>query len=308
MEDNNNQNEQKFINPNIEGFDGIIGDPEPEPFKEKPYYMKDDVKINFYEKYLERYDELNKYFLKIFSLLLIQFILIIFFTFLGFHLSLNLFIIETSNSMIWTVGIVTLIISFLCFGVLKIKEEMRKNPLLYIYLGVYIPCIALYCFLLSDYSEISYIMLVLYIISMDFFGMLLYIIIFTIQDYKFLIAPVITSTAMLLIFHYSWDIPPVITIKISSVALSAIIYIGIISVVCKNLIDKEHFLFATIIFNLAIFAPVAVLVFIALVIIITFLDESEKQKKKKKKNIINNKKKTNKIIQTQYGFLGRYIL
>ena len=282
MEDNNNQNEQKFINPNIEGFDGIIGDPEPEPFKEKPYYMKDDVKINFYEKYLERYDELNKYFLKIFSLLLIQFILIIFFTFLGFHLSLNLFIIETSNSMIWTVGIVTLIISFLCFGVLKIKEEMRKNPLLYIYLGVYIPCIALYCFLLSDYSEISYIMLVLYIISMDFFGMLLYIIIFTIQDYKFLIAPVITSTAMLLIFHYSWDIPPVITIKISSVALSAIIYIGIISVVCKNLIDKEHFLFATIIFNLAIFAPVAVLVFIALVIIITFLDESEKQKKKKK--------------------------
>jgi len=283
MEDNNNQNEQKFINPNIEGFDGIIGDPEPEPFKEKPYYMKDDVKINFYEKYLERYDELNKYFLKIFSLLLIQFILIIFFTFLGFHLSLNLFIIETSNSMIWTVGIVTLIISFLCFGVLKIKEEMRKNPLLYIYLGVYIPCIALYCFLLSDYSEISYIMLVLYIISMDFFGMLLYIIIFTIQDYKFLIAPVITSTAMLLIFHYSWDIPPVITIKISSVALSAIIYIGIISVVCKNLIDKEHYLFATIIFNLAIFAPVAVLVFIALVIIITFLDESEKQKKKKKK-------------------------
>jgi len=282
MEDNNNQNEQKFINPNIEGFDGIIGDPEPEPFKEKPYYMKDDVKINFYEKYLERYDELNKYFLKIFSLLLIQFILIIFFTFLGFHLSLNLFIIETSNSMIWTVGIVTLIISFLCFGVLKIKEEMRKNPLLYIYLGVYIPCIALYCFLLSDYTEISYIMLVLYIISMDFFGMLLYIIIFTIQDYKFLIAPVIASTAMLLIFHYSWDIPPVITIKISSVALSAIIYIGIISVVCKNLIDKEHYLFATIIFNLAIFAPVAVLVFIALVIIITFLDESEKQKKKKK--------------------------
>ena len=283
MEDNNNQNEQKFISPNIEGFDGIIGDPEPEPFKEKPYYMKDDAKINFYEKYFERYDELNKYFLKIFSLLLIQFILIIFFTFLGFHLSLNLFIIETSNSMIWTVGIVTLIISFLCFGVLKIKEEMRKNPLLYIYLGVYIPCIALYCFLLSDYTEISYIMLVLYIISMDFFGMLLYIIIFTIQDYKFLIAPVITSTAMLLIFHYSWDIPPVITIKISSVALSAIIYIGIISVVCKNLIDKEHYLFATIIFNLAIFAPVAVLVFIALVIIITFLDESEKQKKKKKK-------------------------
>lgn len=79
MEDNNNQNEQKFINPNIEGFDCIIGDPEPEPFKEKPYYMKDDAKINFYEKYIERYDELNKYFLKIFSLLLIQFILIIFF-------------------------------------------------------------------------------------------------------------------------------------------------------------------------------------------------------------------------------------
>lgn len=282
MEDNNNQNEQKFINPNIEGFDCIIGDPEPEPFKEKPYYMKDDAKINFYEKYIERYDELNKYFLKIFSLLLIQFILIIFFTFLGFHFSLNLFIIETSKSMQWTVGIVTLIISFLCFGVLKIKEEMRKDPLLYIYLGVYIPCIALYCFLLSNYTEISYIMLVLYIISMDFFGMLLYIIIFTIQDYKFLIAPVITSTAMLLIFHYSWDLPPVITIKISSVALSAIIYIGIISVVCKNLIDKEHYLFATIIFNLAIFAPVAVLVFIALVIIITFLDESEKQKKKKK--------------------------
>ena len=181
--------------------------------------------------------------------------------------------------MQWTVGIVTLIISFLCFGVLKIKEEMRKDPLLYIYLGVYIPCIALYCFLLSNYTEISYIMLVLYIISMDFFGMLVYIIIFTIQDYKFLIAPVITSTAMLLIFHYSWDLPPVITIKISSVALSAIIYIGIISVVCKNLIEKEHYLFAIIIFNLAIFAPVAFLVFIALAIIAVFLDETNKRKK-----------------------------
>jgi hypothetical protein len=267
-----------------------------EPFKEKPYYLQDegtnfqdveknlkDVgKNNFIEKCFHRYDESNKYFLKIFSLLLIQYILIIFFTFLGFHFEFNLFFIETTKSMLWTAGPVSVIISFLCFGVLKIKEEYRKNKLLYIYLGIYISCIVFYCFLLSNYTETSYIMLVLFIISIDFCDILLYIIIFSNQDYKFLIAPIITSTTMLIIFHFKWGLTPVITIKISSVLLSAIIYIGIITSVCKSLIDKEHYLFATIIFNLALFAPVAVLVFIAFLLLLCYLDETEKKKRKKK--------------------------
>jgi hypothetical protein len=283
-----NQNEKKSINPNNDDLDYNLDDSE--PFKEKPYYMQEDGKNmkyvgknNIIEKCFNRYDELNKYFLKIFSLLLIQYISIIFFTFVGFYFSLNLFFIQTTNSMLWTAGPVTILISFLCYGILKIEGYNRKNKLLYIYLGVYIPCIVLYCFLLSNYTETSYIMLVLFIISLDFFGILLYIIIFTIKDYKFLIVPVITSTAMLLIFHYRWDLTPVITIKISSVVLSAIIYIGLMSSICKNKIKEEYYIFATIIFNLTLFAPVAVIVFLVLAFILFILTHKTEEEKKKKK-------------------------
>ena len=282
MEDNINQNEKKSINPNNDDMDYFLDGSE--PFKEKPYYMQDDGKNKIFEKCFNRYNELNKFFFKIFSLLLIQFILITFFTFLGFRFDLNLFFIKTSKSMLWTAGPVTLLISFLCFGVLKIEERYRKDKLLYIYLGVYIPCIVLYCFLLSNYTERDYIILVLSIISIDFFGILLYIIIFTMKGYAFLIAPIITSTAMLLIFHFKWRLPPVITIKISSVLLSAIIYIGFISSICKDKKFREYYLFATIIFNLAIFAPVAFLVFIALLILLFILsgyDEGKKNNEKK---------------------------
>lgn len=278
MADNKNIS-KNFSNPNSDNLDYTLG--ESEPFKEAPYYMKEDWRNQIFEKCFKRYDEFDKYFIKIFALLLIQYILISFFTLLGLNNGWNKFFIQSTKSMLWTAGPITLLISFLCYGVLYIKGSDRKDKLLYIYLGLYIPCIILYCFLLSQYTDRYNIMLVIYIISIDFFGLLLYVIIFTIKDrYLFLIAPAVTSTIMILIFHFRWKLNPVITIKISSVLLSAIIYIGIISAICKNSFDTEYYLFATIIFNLAIFAPVAFLVFIALIILaMAFSNEKDKKKK-----------------------------
>ena len=112
-------------------------------------------------------------------------------------------------------------------------------------------------------------MLVLSIISLDFFSLLLYIIIFKINNVKFpifMIAPVIASTAMILIFHFAWNLSPVITINISSVLLSANIYMAIISIIYKNIFGTYDSLIGIAFFNLAKFMPLSALFLIGEII------------------------------------------
>ena len=50
---------------------------------------------------------------------------------------------------------------------------------------------------------------------MDYLGLILYIINFTIKDLKYMIVPIITSTAMFIIFHFAWGLHPKITLHLS---------------------------------------------------------------------------------------------
>lgn len=75
----------------------------------------------------------------------------------------------------------------------------------------------------------------------------------------------------MLIFHFIYNLDPIVTIKISSVVLSAIIYIVIILLTCLYQIDTEEYLFATIIMDYAIFSPLAFVVFLVVVLTLSIL-------------------------------------
>ena len=126
-----------------------------------------------------------------------------------------------------------------------------------------------FCLILSNYFEINYIMFVLCIISMDYLGLILYIIIFTIKDLKFLIAPIITTTAMLVIFHFGWDLSPKITLYLSLISFVAILYIALVAAWSK--IHTEYYLFAIVVFNLLKLGILYVIIIIIIIIIIPLI-------------------------------------
>ena len=139
---------------------------------------------------------------------------------------------------------------------------------------LYIPSIVFNCFLFVKLTEIRYVTIILITILADYFSLLFFIIIFASKNFLFFIAPVITSTASMLIFHFMCNLSPEITIKISSVALSAIAYIFIILLICIHHIDKEDYLFATIIMDYAIFSPMAFVVYYILLLILYLYSHS----------------------------------
>jgi len=246
---------------------------------EKPYYeinesnqksqliQPDIQQKNCSTRCYERYDEISIYLIKILLILFIQFSLITLLYTIIFYFDIYEIYLKRYSVMLFF--LTNAIVCCLCYGVLCMKGRCRRNKALYIYLVLYIPSIVFNCFLFVELAEIRYVTIILITILADYFSLLFFIICFTAKNYLFFIAPVFTSTASMLFCHFFYNLSPIITIKISSVALSAIIYIFIILLVCIHQIETEDYLFATIIMDYAIFSPIAFVV--ALIVFLLLL-------------------------------------
>ena len=203
---------------------------------------------------LDRYDDINVYFITIFLIVFIQFFFITILYYAIFYFDIYELYIKKYNRNLFLIN--NLISCFLFYGIFCMKGSFRRSKALYIYIVLYIPSILFNCFYFSKFTEIKYIFIVLITILIDYFSILFFIIIFTSNGISFMIAPVFTSFALMITFHFLYHLSTAITIKISSIALSGIIYIIIISKIIYT-IETEDYLFATIIMDYGIFWPLA---------------------------------------------------
>jgi hypothetical protein len=253
---------------------------------EKPYYETNESiqKPQFIQPIIqqkncctrcqERYDDISIYLIRILLILFIQFALITSIFFVLFYFDIYETHLKNNSGILFF--LTNTIVCCLCYGVLCIKGSCRRNSALYIYILLYIPSILFNCFFFVELTEIRYVSIILITILGDYFSLLIFIISFTAKNFLFFIAPIITSTASMLTFHFMYNLSTEITIKISLVALSAIIYIVIILLICLYQIEMEDYLFAAIIMNYAIFSPIALAVFlaVALILLVLFLAAS----------------------------------
>ena len=231
--------------------------------------------------FIYRFDSKEKMLLKSSLLLLIQFLIIFLFTLLGFIYKVNKAFIKSNGAMWGTFIPTTLLILFMCYSILCCRKS--ESPLLYIYLFLYIPCIIFYCFLLSDYTKYINIicgltLFILYILSfittIVIFGKISYI--------AFAVLSSIITIITLVIFHFKWIGNGLVTFKISTVGISEIIYISLVTCITIEKLEIENFVIETIIFNLAIFSPLALAVFIIIIYwiieIASIFDNTKKKK------------------------------
>lgn len=271
--------------------------------QEKPYYEQNTTpqiqaktseneskkKCNLYsvcEKISEclsdfkyRFNSNEELLLKTFLQLLIQFIIIFLFTFLGFIFDINKAFIKGEGAIWGTFIPTTILILIMCYSSLCCKD----SALLYIYIILYIPCIIFYCFLLSDYTNYINIICGLTLFILDIISFIVIIVIFSKIHYiAFLILSAIITIITLLIFHFKWIGNGLTTFKISTVGLSEIIYLAIVTFVTIEKFEIENYVFETIVFDLAIFSPLAIVVLITIIYWIIQIASIFDDKKKKK--------------------------
>jgi len=272
---NNNSNDNQYSSSANNNSDTKL---EYENNPEKPYCetkKTDEAQAKNKNIFSSFYDYINNYInnmesqeevlIKTFFHLIIQFLIIFIFTLLGFIYEINEAFVASTGAIWGTLVPTTVVILIMCFTALCIEDYKRGSKWLYIYLIIYIPCVVFYFFLLSGATNNINIICGLVLYIFDILSFFVVIMIYKeIRYIVFIIFSVVITIIILLIFHFVWIKDGLITFKISTVGLSEIIYLIIIT---KFSIYKvEEYLFETIVFDLAIFSPLAFIIFIIVVI------------------------------------------
>jgi hypothetical protein len=192
-------------------------------------------------KCFKRYDNINIFFIRIFLILTIQYILITSIILLIIYIYKYESYIK-GNIVIQIIGII-MIIASICIHIriLLMKEKRRSSKTLYIYVVFYIPSIVFNFLLFQSFVKdyiIIYIIIILITKTIDFFGLLLYILFFTFKSFKFMIVPVITSILAIIFFHFWLNINLNNSFIALILALIECIYIEVISRQCKLYFKK----------------------------------------------------------------------
>ena len=263
---NNNSKKNKYSSNSYNKTDNKLND---ESSPEKPFYELEKKNklssfFNNINEYLNKLGGYEEILVKSFLHLIIQFIIIFIFTYLGFIFEINKVFIK-SSIVLWGTFIVTSIIIIALF-LNAINIDNKGSKLLYIHLIVYIICVVFYCFLLSSVTDNINIICGLTLYILDILSFIVVILIFKdIKYIAFMIFSSVITIITLLIFHFAWIKDGLITFKISTVGLSEIIYLIIITYFS---IEKVYeYLYETIIIDLGIFTPLFIIVFLAFIIL-----------------------------------------
>lgn len=209
-------------------------------------------------KCFKRYDDISIYLIRIYLILAIQYIFITSIIFL--IIKIDKYGIDIKDNILFAIiGIITIISSiYIHFRILCMKDDQRSSKSLYIYIALYILFIVIFCLLFNSFG-MNYIIIILITKTIDFLGLLLYILIFTFKSFICMITPVITS-AIAITLIYFWrkiNLNITNTIIISVLAIIEIIYIGAISRQCKHYFKTDDYLYAALIMDYLIFYPYA---------------------------------------------------
>ena len=163
----------------------------------------------------------------IFTGLIIQCLLVIFFVWLGFAIGASDAFIRSSGAITATLVVVSIYILILCYSTLCLKYETNW---FYLHAISYIPCMVFYCYEISGATDITNIYIVLFSIFLDIFSIFIYLLSFMSLNFIGLILfPLISNIIAMLIFSFKflYNDPGLIG-KIIAIDVSAILYFNII--------------------------------------------------------------------------------
>ena len=221
------------------------------------------------DSFVKKYNDLplTSFLAKTYFVLLLQFLIILLFTWYGFDTGISdKFINGRAPNVVFFVT--TLAITGLTFGALPIFRCQHNNQFVYIYFFVYCLIIIFYVNVLTKFAEKIYIIFALVMIVLDLIALELYIILFNYYCLSGIaISQVIMSIISTPIFSYFivWRMP--IITRLIVINLSVIMYFELITFVAIYSIDNKSVHFsAVLLFDFAIFVPVAIVVALAIVL------------------------------------------
>ena len=212
-----------------------------------------------------------KFFLKIYLILLIQFLSIGLIVLLGFFKNFNKIFIQDFNSFILTSSSALLYI--VCVGLWALKYKKNYGNLLRFFIIIlFIPYIIIFCFLLSHYIPNKYILTILLLYILDIFSVIIFVSIFKrIIGYGVLFFTLISNIICMAILYFFifYKEENLENINcISSLASVFIIYILFFNIITKKKLDYDELIVFVYYFDYSIFVPFVVTLFILVVLII----------------------------------------
>ncbi len=244
--------------------------------KDSPNTIQNSYFSRYMEKFINSNDKIDLY-LRVFFFLIIQCLIVIFFVWIGFVTGISNAFIETSAAIIATLTIVSIYILVLCYSSLFLYY---KTEYFYLHAITYVPCMVFYCYVISAATEKTNIYIVLFSIFLDIFSIFIYILSF--KSLKFIgiiLFPLVSNIILIIIFSFTFLYGNGLLItKIIAIDISAILYFIIVFFVLKenifkvrNHFDTEDTLALVVFFDLAIFSPVAFIVFLAFVLLLLYI-------------------------------------
>ena len=246
----------------------------------------------------------NKHFLtKTFLVLKIEFFLIMGLTWLGCYFNINEAFIKSKGAMLGTFIPSLILMSLYAYSLIFDKDNPKKlgqNKLRFsICLIAYILCITFFCFLLTNFTQNKYIMMVLFLIIVDYLLLEIYHSFILTNEYFLLtFVPLIIANAILIVMYsFIWIEGTRVIVNISIISFSAILYIIIVNYVMRTY-EEEEYLFGVYTFNYGIFLPATFItlftILILLVIIISCFNKGKDKDKNNDKGKDNDNKESDK--------------
>jgi hypothetical protein len=227
--------------------------------------INDDIIVNtnnLRENMLERIIdpqilEQRTFYLHFVTILLIQYICIILFSWLGFYLEFNKYLIKDNNNII-VIQVISVIILLIILAIIAVLKKHSKSAYLIIY-QVFSALFTIYfSYLLSKYIEPKYITISLSLILIELLSMELYVLLF--KNYKIyfiILFDFILSLIGLILFSIYWikDLLPIILVSVFWIFSIAYLFLHIYLIlkICK----LDEYFYACIIFNYGFFLLIA---------------------------------------------------
>lgn len=210
--------------------------------------------------------ETYEFLIKVYIILLIQFLFIGCLTSLSLLFNFNEIIIDnlTDKAMLWISIPLMIFILIITSMVFCYEEGKRKNCLIFNII-IYVPCITISLILLSKFVDLKYMIIIIYLIISDFLAIIIFFIIFRrYKGYGFLLFSLIfNSICMLIFYHYFQYIETKKEItSISLIDLLILLYSLIFNNISKNKINES--LAAAYFFDYDIFVPAFCIFVVAL--------------------------------------------
>ena len=202
--------------------------------------------------------EAGAFLINVYLILLIQFLCIGFLTWLGLYLNFNEIINDSLKSMLWTFIPLTLFIFIITSMVFYYEEEGIGKKCLSFNNFIFIPCMTIFCLLLSKFVEIKYMITILSLILSDFLTIIIFYILFKrYKGYLFLFFTLIFNTICMFIFYHSLkyiETKTEITV-ISLIGLAIFLYTLIYNSISRKKFEDDELIATVFFFDYCIFAP-----------------------------------------------------